>query len=999
MWGTARPLAVADADPNHPMDWPRLDEGNQSVEWPDRHVPLRPKAFEVLQLLLANPDRIVTKSEILDAVWPDTHVTDAVLTVTIGQLREALGDDAKQARFIETLHRRGYRWIGTLPSVRATAATANATPASAEVESELPSVIGRSGPLMMLEQAFGRALAGQRQLVFVAGDAGVGKTTVVDAFSASVRQSRTDAWIGTGQCIDTYGAGEPYMPILEAIERFASGPGGADLVDGLRHHAPTWLVQLPGLIPDDEMQALRATLAVSSGKRMIRELLHTGEVMSATRPMILIIEDVHWADSATMAFLAAFAARREPLRSLIVATLRVDDALARKHPVAALMRDLETKRRAVTVQLAGLDAAEVSEFIAARFQPHDFADDLAVALCRQTGGNPLFLVSALDEFVLRGWLRQVEGRWQCAVPIDEIRTAVPDGTQAMIETRLERLEPEDLELLEIASVIGSTFPSQVLAFLCDRGLSNVEEQCLRLARTRQFLGRGTPVTWPDGSVGLEFTFSHALYPHVLRTRVSLARRQVLHRQIAACLEAGYGTAASEIAAQLAHHYESGGDAANAVRHYRQASHLASARYAVRDAIAHLRRGLALLATLPPTPESRAEELTMLGALITAFYSEERPDPDEVAATADRIQFLAGSGVATIEVFQALVAQMVCHAAMAELPRAQSVADQILQRAPELEGWGDIIARASCLGKGSYEYLRGDLETGLQTLTRAFGVSLLAPLVVVEPSIGARADAAICHCLLGRPRHAVEVLREAFRLAEAAGHPATWAYIASAALRLGLLLGNRHLVEAMTRTIAGVAEQSGISRWHGLAQIGDGWTKHRDGDPDGVAILGAGRRQLAAIGYLLYHPLYQAAEAASRVERGDAAGARTVVAEALALIDTTDERWCLPELLRIDALAILGSDTGGGHAAPRRRRAIEQEAADRLRLAASTARAHGMAFWQHRIAETIDRFGRQHAVGAAAENHLDALYADYPEMLDLAEVQAAVDLLPTLGPLA
>lgn len=970
------------------MIWPRLDEGNQCLEWPDRRVALRPKAFEVLRLLVAHPDRIVTKNEILEAVWPDTHVTEAVLSVTIGQLREALGDDPRQARYIETLHRRGYRWIGTAPAAPGGPPAAEETVAAA---AELPPLIGRSAPLTRLEQAFARALAGQRQLAFIAGEAGVGKTTVVDAFAASVQRNRMDVRIGNGQCIDTYGAGEPYMPILEALGRLAAAPGGDGLVDSLRRHAPTWLVQLPGVISADEMQTLRAALAGVSGERMIRELLCAGEILGATQPTILILEDIHWADPATVAFLAAYAARREPSRSLIVATLRGDDAIAAQHPVAALIHDLEAKRRAVTIPLAGLDAGEVDAFLSARFPAHGFPADFARALGEQTGGNPLFLVSALDEFELRGWLRHVDGRWQCTVPLAEIRAAVPDGTQAMIETRLERLAPTDLGLLESASVIGGTFASQVLATLCGRDQPTVEEQCLRLARARQFLGRGTPLSWPDGSVGLEFTFSHALYPQVLRTRVAPARRQALHRQIAQRLEAAHGDAAGDIAAQLAHHYENGGDTASAVRHYRRAAHAALARHAPRDATAHMKRGLALLATAPATTERRAEELTMLGELITAFYSEQWPLPDDVGAIADRIQVLAGEGVATIEVFQALVAQMVCHAAMAQLPRAQAVAEQILRRAPELEGWGDVIARAACLGKGNYEYLRGEPETGLQTLARAFDVPLLAPLVVVEPSIGARADAAICHCLLGRPRQAIELLREAFRRADAAGHPATLAYVASAAVRLGLVLGNRHLVRTMTRTIAEVAERSGIARWHGLAQIGDGWTKHRDGDADGVAILGAGRRQLAAIGYRLYHPLFQAVEAEGLVDRGDGDGARGVVAEAFELIATTDERWCLPELLRIEALA----GVAGG--SPRRRRPAEQQAAERLRRAATAARAQGMAFWEHRIAATIGRFESLPAAAAEAASHLDSLHARFPEMRDLAALQAVPDPVGQPGP--
>lgn len=200
------------------VDAPRVDEANQCIWCGDRRVDLTPKAFLALRRLMQQPSQIVTKHELLDAAWPDTHVSDGVLTLAINQLREAFGDDARQPRFIETVHRRGYRWIGVVeaPAEGSRTLRRPGSGATHGTASTLP-VVGRDAALAQLEQAFAIAANGTRQMVFVTGEPGIGKTTLLDEFVR--RLGATTFSLVHGQCVDGYGTSEAYMPLLEAVER------------------------------------------------------------------------------------------------------------------------------------------------------------------------------------------------------------------------------------------------------------------------------------------------------------------------------------------------------------------------------------------------------------------------------------------------------------------------------------------------------------------------------------------------------------------------------------------------------------------------------------------------------------------------------------------------------------------------------------------------------------------------------------------------------------
>ncbi|HET6892025.1 MAG TPA: winged helix-turn-helix domain-containing protein, partial [Pyrinomonadaceae bacterium] len=251
-----------------------LDLVNECL-WRGSHViRLRPKAFAVFSYLVGRPGQLVTKEELLNTIWPETFVSDAVLKVVIRQLREALDDDPKSPRFIETAHRRGYRFIGDITE-RAQVAGRDPVIRSAGVSDSLRAadsslgVVGRDEALSRMRGWLEKMLSGQRQIVFVTGEAGIGKTALVDTFARRIASDR-GIRIGRGQCLERYGTNEAYLPVLDAIVRLCREEG--KVVDVLRAHAPMWLLQMPSLMSAADRELLSREVYGATRERMLREM-------------------------------------------------------------------------------------------------------------------------------------------------------------------------------------------------------------------------------------------------------------------------------------------------------------------------------------------------------------------------------------------------------------------------------------------------------------------------------------------------------------------------------------------------------------------------------------------------------------------------------------------------------------------------------------------------------------------------------------------------------
>src|SRR5215470_6070897 len=269
----------------------RLDTTNQCLWRGDERVPLTPKTFDLLRYLVDHRERLVTQEEILDALWADTVVNQEVVKKYILGIRKVLGDGNEQPEFIRTFPKRGYQFVAPVtddwqrPSG---SATAQAKP-----------FIDRRAARARIDTCFEHAARGLRQLVFVTGEAGVGKTTFVDLFVQHVGQT-PDVRIARGQCIEAFGGQEAYYPVLEAVDQLVRRSDDDRFVQLLRQHAPTWLLQFPSLVKADQREALHRETIGATRERMVREICELFEAIATDRLLVVVLEDVHWADIATL---------------------------------------------------------------------------------------------------------------------------------------------------------------------------------------------------------------------------------------------------------------------------------------------------------------------------------------------------------------------------------------------------------------------------------------------------------------------------------------------------------------------------------------------------------------------------------------------------------------------------------------------------------------------------------------------------------------------------
>jgi DNA-binding SARP family transcriptional activator/predicted ATPase len=489
------------------------------------------------------------------------------------------------------------------------AAEGRAAPRIPAAVAEAPA--GRARELVQFERLLAEARSGERRLVFVTGEAGIGKTTIVERFLADA-ESQGALLVARGQCVEHRGAGEAYLPVLEALGRLARRPGAEGLVRVLAQQAPTWLAQMPWLIEDDELESVQRRLTGATHERMLREMLETLEAIGVETPVVLVLEDLHWSDPSTIDLLEAVAKRHEPVRLLVLGTYRRGEAIAQDHPVYRLEQSLRSRGLCAQVALGGLAEDALDDYATALLGAGAPAG-LGRLLHERTRGNPLFAKTLLESWLEQGLLDE-------AADLDRLAVDIPDSIRDLIEQMLGQLDSADQELLEAASVAGQRFSAASVAAALDRDTAEVEARCGALARAGRFLERHGEDSWPDGTIASGFAFSHDLQREVVYERLPAARRARLHGNVGKRLEIAYSTRAREIAPQLADHLVRAGDVARAVVALRLAAEQAFERLAHREALDHLTTGLEMLERVDEGEERWAAEFalqSMLGAALIA----------------------------------------------------------------------------------------------------------------------------------------------------------------------------------------------------------------------------------------------------------------------------------------------------------------------------------------------------------------------------------------------
>jgi len=910
-----------------------------------RPVRLTPKAFTLLCFLAGERGRVVGKEELFRAVWRGAVVGDTALATCVQELRRALRDKADSPRYIETLHRRGYRFIGE--------------PGAAAPPADLPGftgadgtlVVGRRRELAELETALDAVRGGTRQVALVAGEPGIGKTTLVRAFlsRAAAQAPLRLAW---GQSAEHYGASEAYHPILDALARGCRARDGGALLRALERHAPLWLAQMPSLVSPSRLRAVQRRTAGATSERMQRELTDALEAAAADAPVALWLEDLHWADAATIDWLAAFARRPEAARVLVLGTYRPAEARAERHPLHTLRDELGRQGRCRTLALGPLGAAAVAAYIAARFPPRAGETERLSRLAREgherTEGSPLFMVGVLAELVERGFLQRDGTDWSVAQQATGKELDIPAFLRQVIDRQIERLSVPALRLLEAASLAGLHFDAAVLAAALEQPIAEVEEACGEIARDHALIVESGRAEWPDGTLAIRFGFAHALYREALAAQLSAARGAQIHLRIAQRLAAAFHSRADEVAGQVAMHFERGRDLASAVAWLRRAGDAAQHRHAVREAAVYFEHALALLerptASMRPGRARDQLEVELRLALCAPLMAAHGMGSERVEACAQ--QALAACGAVGDRRGQFVAHRIVWNNSLMRhpVPATLDHARELMQEARATRRPVELALAHRALGcsliyVGEHAEATRLLERGAALADRAADEEF--ERFGEQPGMVCRVFAAWPRAFMGHADKAVRLSDEGVAHARRRRDPHGLAYALVTVGLVDLFHRDVRRADIAAREVQALSEQYHFPQWIAFAYEIRGWVAFQNGDREGgIELMRQALARLHATGARTHSSRVLANLAESCLAAGRVAEARGHLDAALAHSVNHGEQYYAPELCRLKALVLRAEG-----APPAEVRAL-------LGKAIATARAHQALLFEERAARTL-----------------------------------------------
>jgi DNA-binding winged helix-turn-helix (wHTH) protein/tetratricopeptide (TPR) repeat protein len=587
----------------------RLDPVNQCLWRGENRVPLTPKAFDMLRYLVEHPGRLVTQDEILEALWPETYVNPEIIKKYILELRKGLGDRHDKPEFIETFPKRGYQFVAAVSDAVAVGRQ--------DLAETTKKMVGRDAALAELHNSLRRALRGQRQIIFVTGEAGIGKTTLVDAFHQQAARNHALRF-ARGQCVEGFGGKEAYYPMLESLGQLTRSSDGTPIVQTLAKLAPTWLIQFPSLVKAEQREALQREILGATRERMVREICEALEGVTSDVPLALIFEDLHWSDPSTLDLISALARRREVAKLLLLCTYRPVDVVLSNSSLKGLKQDLQVHQLCSEIALERLEEPLIAEYLAMEFS-HNLPAGLATLIYRHSGGNALFMVAIVQDMLKRGLIAQDQDQWSLTTPLETIAPSVPETLQEMLETQFDQLSAAEQRVLKCASVAGEHFSVWAISPLLDIGSDQVEDLCEQLAARQQVITSAGIQELSNGLLSAQYDFKHSLYRQAIYRRLSVGARSRLHVGLAERLKTLCAAGHRELASEVAYHFEEGRDYEPAIQHLRLAAENAASRFAYRDSIQILQHALKLVPKVHSDLVAELE-LQMLELIGDAHYA-------------------------------------------------------------------------------------------------------------------------------------------------------------------------------------------------------------------------------------------------------------------------------------------------------------------------------------------------------------------------------------------
>jgi serine/threonine protein kinase/tetratricopeptide (TPR) repeat protein len=666
------------------------------------------------------------------------------------------------------------------------------------VDSGSNAIVGREPELEKLEEFLGQAVNGTGRVVFITGEPGIGKTSLADEFLRRARSHYPAVAISRGRCVEQYGTGEAYLPFLDAVGGLLDGPGRERLASVMRTYAPTWCTQLPAAFASTgSLERLQQETIGATKDRMMREMGDALSSFATTTPIVLLLEDLHWADPSSVDLLRHLCQRITNQRLMIAGTFRPEDIERMNHPLKSYKAEMQVHRLCEEVALTSLTREHITEYLNATFAPNDFPAGLAALIHEKTEGHPLFATNLLQYLSERGDIARVNAHWSLGRPIADLDLEAPESIRSMISKKMDALAEEERRTLQYASVEGAEFLSTVVATLLGVDEVDLEERLAHLQKTHRLIETRGEEDLPDGSLATRYRFAHALYQNFLYSDLVAKRRVMLHRQAGEQLLKHYGKRAPHVATQLALHFERGREFARAIEYLMQAAENAIKLYANAEAAEHYTRALDLVNKLPEeqqieklitlyqkrgavnfaltrfaesiddytrmlrylepldAPEKEAEGLNALS--LTLFFAHRLEELEATAGEAVEAAKRAGSKELHAHTMALMSLKHLCYG---ELEQARPLLDELITTARQMNFKPGLAA--GLVWRGALHFFQTEYERSIEVETE--GRQLAAELRDSFLLLTSMFFLGLSKGNLGRMSEALTVLDEAIRMA-------------------------------------------------------------------------------------------------------------------------------------------------------------------------------------------------------------------------------------------
>jgi predicted ATPase len=827
--------------------------------------------------------------------------------------------------------------------------------------------VGRDAQRARLQRAYARVKLGAGTIVAVTGEPGIGKTSLIEDFVRALSAAGERPILVRGRCSESLAGAEAYLPILDALDGLLRRTDGPALDELVRTAAPTWYAQVATPPGDPSHPA-------PSQERMKRELGTLLQQISRAEPVLLVIDDLHWADVSTVDALTYLAGRFDEMRVMVLTGYRPSDMSLHNHPFGAVRSDLQSHGVFEEIPLAFLELADVERYLALEFPDSRFPRGFASMIHAKTEGSPLFMADLT--------------RWIVARGLEHVTADLPESVRGMIARKIEQVPDADRRLLLAASVQGAEFDSAAIAEALQLDQAAVEERLEHLERVHVFVAHAGEQAFPDGALTARFRFVHVLYQNALYASLQPARRVALAKALAGPLAVHYGQDAAAIAGRLAVLYETARDFAPAAKLFYLAAGRATALFGFREALSLAERGLDATAELPEGPERLQLELGLQMIRGLALRSVKGWAAPELESTFTRARALCQQLGDPPELFPVLWNLTFFNMIRGDVALVHEQTATLMRQAELSRQAGHLMAVHHVAGVTAE--FAGDFPESYRLLERARELHDPAQhenhtnTFGIDPGMVARAMSARPLWALGYPDRAIARSRETIALGRAQRQPVTFVFALLVAQGVHLYRGEAAEALALGDEIIALCEEYEFPQEAEWARGFQGSAMALSGRAeDGAAQLRAALEALHALRSGLTRTMFLSLHADALLRAGRIEYGLAVVAEGFAHAERTGERGFLAELHRIGGeLRLANGDEAG--------------AEDALRLALDVSRQQQARSLELRAAIALARLllASERTPGGRAA--LQPVYAWFTEGRTTADLLTARTLLSETG---